>query len=76
MIDDPEVDAVCIGTWPYLHAPVTCATLAAGKHVLCEARMARNVAEARQMLDAAQQTDRIAMLVPSPFGLAGDQLMR
>ena len=76
VVDDPGVDAVCIGTWPYLHASITCAALAAGKHVLCEARMARNVAEARQMLDAAQQTDRIAMLVPSPFGLAGDQLMR
>jgi predicted dehydrogenase len=76
VIDDPDVDAVCVGTWPNLHAPVTCAALAAGKHVLCEARMARNVAEARQMLSAAEQTDRVAMLVPSPFGLAGDQFMR
>ncbi|MGD9645431.1 MAG: Gfo/Idh/MocA family protein [Pirellulales bacterium] len=76
VVDDPAVDAVCIGTWPYLHAAVTCAALTAGKHVLCEARMARNVAEARQMLDAAQQSDRVAMLVPSPLGLAGDRAMR
>jgi hypothetical protein len=39
VIDDPDIDAVVIGTWPYMHATLTCAALAAGKHVLCEARM-------------------------------------
>jgi predicted dehydrogenase len=65
-----DVDAVLMGTWPYLHCDVTCAALAAGKHVLCEARMARNVDEARRMLDASQQRpDLVAQIVPSPFGL-------
>lgn len=76
VIADDQVDAVCIGTWPYLHAPAACAALAAGKHVLCEARMAAAMPEARQMLAAAQQSDKVAMLVPSPFGLVGDQVMR
>jgi predicted dehydrogenase len=76
VIADSEVDAVCIGTWPYLHAPATCAALAAGKHVLCEARMAMNCDEARAMLAAQQQSDRVAMLVPSPLGLRGDAVMR
>lgn len=76
IVDDPELDAVVIGTWPYLHAPATIAALAAGKHVLCEARMALDTASARAMLAAAQQSDRVAMLVPSPFGLAGDRTMR
>ena len=31
---------------------------------------------ARQMLTAADKTDRVTMLVPSPFGLAGDRLVR
>jgi predicted dehydrogenase len=31
----PDVDAVCIGTWPYTHCEMTLAALAAGKHVLC-----------------------------------------
>ncbi len=75
VLDDGDVDAICIGTWPYLHAPITCAALAAKKHVLCEARMAMNLDEARQMLIAAQNTDRVAMLVPSPFGLKGDQVV-
>jgi predicted dehydrogenase len=65
-----DVDAVLIGTWPYLHCDVTCAALAAGKHVLCEARMARDAAEARRMLDASRQhPDLVAQIVPSPFGL-------
>jgi predicted dehydrogenase len=56
-----------------LHSDVTCAALAAGKHVLCEARMARNVAEARTMVQASlSHPDRVAMLVPSPFGLECD----
>src|SRR5690242_15288425 len=40
LVADPDIDAVQIGTWPNLHSAVTCAALKAGKHVLCEARMA------------------------------------
>jgi predicted dehydrogenase len=73
LIADDGIDAVVIGTWPNLHCEVTCAALAAGKHVLCEARMARNVAESRQMVAAAQAHPHlISMLVPSPFGLECD----
>lgn len=73
LIADDRIDAVVIGTWPNLHSEVTCAALAAGKHVLCEARMARNAAEARSMLAASQaHPDKVAMLVPSPFGLECD----
>ena len=32
-----DSDAIVIGTWPNLHARITMAALAAGKHVLCEA---------------------------------------
>ncbi len=70
LVASPDIDAVMIGTWPNLHCAVTCAALAAGKHVLTEARMARNVAEAEQMLAAAQaHPDLTAQIVPSPFGL-------
>ncbi len=73
LVCDPSIDAVVIGTWPNLHCEVTCAALAAGKHVLCEARMARDVAEAKLMCAAAlARPDLIAMLVPSPFGLDCD----
>src|SRR6516165_9128405 len=49
LVADPGIDAVVIGTWPYLHCPVTLAALAAGKHVLTEARLAMNAAEAHHM---------------------------
>src|SRR3954447_19172171 len=35
----PEIDAIVIGTWPYLHCPITLQALEAGKHVLTEARL-------------------------------------
>ncbi len=70
LIESPEIDAVVIGTWPNLHCEVTCAALDAGKHVLTEARMARNLDEAKQMLEASKaHPDLVAQIVPSPFGL-------
>jgi predicted dehydrogenase len=77
LVADPELDAVVIGTWPYLHCPITVAALDAGKHVLCEARMAMNAAEARQMLAAAERNPKcVAQLVPSPLGLGVDQTVK
>ena len=77
VVSDPDVDAVMIGTWPNMHAEVTCAALEAGKHVLCEARMARNLAEARQMQAAADaHPDLIAQIVPSPLGLKVGPLVK
>src|SRR3954471_3241124 len=77
LVADPDVDAVVIGTWPYLHCPVTLAALEAGKHVLTEARLAMNAAEARLMSEAASKHPHlVAQVVPSPFGLAGEAVMR
>lgn len=77
IVADDTVDAICIGTWPYLHAEITCAALNAGKHVLIEARMARNAVEAEQMLAAAQaRSDLVAQVVPSPMTLPVDATIR
>jgi predicted dehydrogenase len=76
VVADPDIDAVVIGTWPYLHAPITLAALDAGKHVLVEARMSLNAAEAHRMLAAARRhPDLVAQIVPSPFGLKGHDVM-
>ncbi|QYY35121.1 Gfo/Idh/MocA family oxidoreductase [Ruficoccus sp. ZRK36] len=73
VVADPEVDAVCIGTWPYTHAEMTVAALEAGKHVLCEARMARSLEEATSMLKAAQKyPELVAQIVPAPFSFKYD----
>src|SRR4051794_11885133 len=66
LLDDPEVDAVVIGAWPYIHCPVTLAALDAGKHVLTQARMAMNAREAQRMLDRSRESpELVAMVVPS-----------
>jgi predicted dehydrogenase len=76
LVRDREIDAVVIGAWPNLHCPVTVAALEEGKHVLCEARMARNAAEAHLMLQASlRHPDRVCQLVPSPLGLRVHQVM-
>jgi predicted dehydrogenase len=77
LIDDTSIDAIVIGTWPYMHGPITLAALDAGKHVLCQSRMAMNAREAQRMLDKARERPRqVAMVAPSPYGLAGDATMR
>src|SRR5262245_28440153 len=71
-----DIDAVCIGTWPYTHCEMTLAALAAGKHVLCEARMAMNAAEGRRMLDASRRAlHLVAQLVPAPHTLEVDSTL-
>ena len=68
-----DIDAVCIGTWPYMHCAITMAALEHGKHVLCEARMAMNAAEGRRMLDAAHRAPHlVTQLVPAPHTLELD----
>jgi predicted dehydrogenase len=77
VIADPDIDAVVNGTWPYLHCPVALAALQSGKHLLTEARMAMNAAEAHRMLaESRRHSGLVAQIVPSPFGLAGDRVMR
>jgi predicted dehydrogenase len=76
LVNDPEVDAVVVGTWPYLHCPVTLAALEAGKHVLTEARLSLNAAEAHRMQAAGRQHPRlVTQVVPSPYGLRGHDVM-
>jgi predicted dehydrogenase len=77
LVEDPEIHAVCIGTWPYLHCPVTLAALEAGKHVLCEARMAMNALEARTMLEASLRNPAlVAQVVPAPFTFRVDRTIQ
>ncbi len=77
MIEDDSIDAVVIGTWPYLHCPITLAALDAGKHVLTQSRMAMNAREAQRMLDRSLECPALTtMVVPSPHGLVGDAFVR
>ena len=76
-VADRDTNTIVIGTWPYLHCPVTLAALAAGKHVLTEARMAMNADEAGRMLDASlAKPGLVAQVVPSPITLFADATIR
>ncbi len=77
LVRAPNIDAVCIGTWPNTHSEITRAVLEHGKHVLCEARMAMNAAEARTMLDAARRAPQlVTQLVPAPNTLEVDSTLQ
>lgn len=73
IIGAPDIDAVCLGTWPDQHAPLTIAALRAGKHVLTEARMAWDHAAAVAMLEESRRhAGLVAQIVPAPFSLPFD----
>lgn len=73
LIARDDLDAVFIGTWPYLHRDLSVAALESGKHVFCQARMAMDAAEAREMYAAWKTSGRVAMICPAPFGLSVDK---
>lgn len=73
--ESPDIDAVVIATPPGPHHEMTLACLAAGKHVLCQARMSRNLREAMEMRDAAKSSGAVTCLYPPMPGLKGDRTM-
>lgn len=58
----PDVDAVCVTTPNDLHCEMTVAACPAGKHVLVEKPLALNMREAREMVDAARDTNVVLMV--------------
>jgi len=74
LLDDEDLDAILIGTWPYLHSAIAVQALDMGKHVLTEARMATDGAAAMEMLQAAHDhPELVAMVVPASFSLWADR---
>jgi predicted dehydrogenase len=77
LLDDETLDAVLIGTWPYMHRTMTLAALEKGKHVMCQARMANTAGEAREMLDASLlHPDLICQLVPTSTSYRLDNVLK
>lgn len=62
LIADPEVDAVCVTTPPFLHHEMVLAAAKAGKAILCEKPFGMNVGEATAMHDAAKKAGITAMI--------------
>lgn len=62
LLRDDSIDAIVIATPPHLHHQMALAAIDAGKHVLCEKPMARNLAEARDMVKMAESNRVVAMI--------------
>lgn len=54
LLADPGVDLVAINTPPALHAPMTLAAAAAGKHVFCEKPLATTIDDATAVVRAVR----------------------
>ncbi|OBK48155.1 Gfo/Idh/MocA family protein [Mycobacterium sp. 1081908.1] len=61
LIADPAIDAVYNPLPNGLHGKWTRAAVAAGKHVLCEKPFTANAAEAREIAEIAENSDRVVM---------------
>ena len=67
LVESPDNNAICIGTWPYMHCTLVLAALENDKHVLTEARMAMDAEQAHIMLAASQEKpDLVTQIVPGP----------
>lgn len=77
LLADESIDAICIGTWPYMHRTLTLAALEAGKHVLTEARMASTAQEARDMLAASRRHSHlVCQLTPTSTTYRIDRVLQ
>ena len=55
IINDPEIDIVCVCTPNDSHAEISIAALKAGKHVICEKPIATKTEDAKAMAEAAEE---------------------
>lgn len=76
LITRDDIDAIMIGTWPYMHCPLVLAALDAGKPTFVQARMAMNLREAKAMYAKAEETGLPTQICPSPFTMKGDRFVK
>ena len=62
VLNDPDVDAVCLCTPHDLHAPMALQAASSGKHILVEKPLAANLTQADQMIAAADKANVILMV--------------
>lgn len=62
LADDPAIRVVTVATPPHAHYTPVMQAIAAGRNVVCEKPFARDLAQAREMLAAAEKAGVIHML--------------
>jgi len=59
---DPEIDLIDICSPNDTHYEIFLAAIESGKHIYCEKPLALNIAQAREMLELAETSDRVIQL--------------
>lgn len=62
VLKDPEIVLVTVATPPHAHYPFVMEAIAAGRNVMCEKPFARDLAEAREMMEAAEKAGIVHMM--------------
>ena len=62
LIHDPDLDVIMVGSTHDWHAPQCIQAMEAGKHVIVEKPIARNLQEAAAMVEAAERTGKTFMV--------------
>jgi predicted dehydrogenase len=62
LLDDPTVDAIAVASSVPTHHPLGLRAIAAGKHVFIEKPLAASVADARELVEAAERAERRLMV--------------
>ncbi len=76
MLAGVELDVVSVATPPFDHKRSVLASLACGKHVLCEKPFALNVADAQEMLAAAERAGTVCALAHEFRYLSSNMALR
>jgi hypothetical protein len=62
MLEQSDIDAVIVATPDHMHAPISLAAMALGKHVYCEKPLSHTVEEARAMTNAAAKMNVVTQM--------------
>jgi predicted dehydrogenase len=61
VVDDPTIDAVLVATPPRTHHAIVAQALRGGRHVLVEKPLAKTTAEARDLIEIAEENNLVLM---------------
>lgn len=62
LLEQSNIDAVQVSTPDHMHAPISLAAMALGKHVYCQKPLTHTVFEARAMTNAAKKTGVVTQM--------------
>jgi predicted dehydrogenase len=80
LLEQKDVDIVCISTPDHWHAKQTIDAMEAGKHVYCEKPMVRTISEAQAVVDSWKKTGKVMSVgvqsMADPTWLKANEMIR